>query len=595
MNAQVRPLRRLAGYLRRDRPRLLWAGFCSVANKLFDLAPPYLIGLAVDVVVERENSFLGDLGVTDPRHQLLWLAGITVIVWGLESLFEFLFQVAWRDLAQDLQHRLRIDAYAHVQTLEVGFFEQRNSGELMSILGDDVNQLERFLDRGANDLLQLGTTVLTIGGTFLVAAGEVTWIAMLPMPFVALAAIRYQRRLEPEYAQVRASAGELNADLAANLGGITTIQSSTAESRETARIAAKSQAYARANESAIRLSSAFVPLIRMIIVLGFVAMLVLAGWRVLDGALEVGFYATMVFLIQRLLWPLTRIGETLDLYQRAMASSRRLFGLLNHRPNVVPGTHRIARAAVRGELRFEGVGFSYPGGPEVLSEINLEAPAGQTTAIVGSTGSGKSTLVKLALRFADPTAGRVTLDGIDLRELSFSSLRGAVGLVPQEVFLRNGTVRENVALGEPGASDPSIRAALEAAEADGFVDALPGGLDRLVGERGQRLSGGQRQRLGLARALLGERPVLVLDEATSAVDNETEAAIQRSLRTLGEQRTMLVIAHRLSTVRHAERIWVLDQGRFVERGTHEELLAMDGTYAALWRVQTGDLAGAGPL
>ena len=582
------PLRRLWQLASAHRPRILLATAFSVLNKLFDLAPPLLIGVAVDIVVNRGDSFLAGLGVGDVMSQLWLLAGATVLIWALESLTDYISELQWRNLAQVVQHDLRLDAYDHMQGLELGYFEDRSTGGLMAILNDDVNQLERFLDVGANDLLQLATTVVVIGTFFFIAAPAVAWMSFLPIPVIVWGALRFQRLMEPRYASVREQVGALNSQLGNNISGMQTIKSFTAEARESERIREASDEYRERNRRAIRFSAAFVPLIRMAIAAGFVATLVYGGALTVDGALNVGLYSTMVFMTQRLLWPLTRLGQTFDLYQRAMASTRRILGLLDTERSMEDGSRALPRAAVEGGYRFIDVSFGYPGGQKVLRNLDLAIPARSTAAIVGATGAGKSTLIKLLLRFYDPDAGRITLDGHDLRDLDLFDLRHTVGLVSQDVFLFHGTVRENIAYGRPEASFEEIRQAAGTAEAHDFIEHLPQGYDTIVGERGQKLSGGQRQRISIARALLKDPPILILDEATSAVDNETEAAIQRSLERLAVGRTVIVIAHRLSTVRHSDVIHVLDGGRLVESGTHDELLQDDGLYAGLWRVQTGE-------
>lgn len=581
------PLPRLLRYARRYRRRLWLATLCSIANKLFDLAPPFLIGMAVDIVVRREGSFLAAaLGIESLSGQLVALGALNALLWVLESVFEYLFKVLWRGLAQDIQHDARLDAWRHVQRLDMRWFEDRSTGGLMAVLNDDVNQLERFLDRGANDLIQTFTTVVAVGATFVLLAPTVAPFAFLPIPLILWGSLRFQRRLEPRYAAVRARAGDLNASLANDLGGIATIKAFCAEDRETERLRALSLAYREANAEAIRVSSAFVPLIRMAILFGFTAALVLGGWVALEGGLEVGTYSVMVYITQRLLWPLTRLGETFDLYQRAMASARRLLDLLDEQPTIVSGPRRLPR--VEGAVRLEGVRFAYGEGEEVLRGVDLDVRPGETHAVVGATGSGKSTLVKLLLRLHEASAGRILIDGVDVRDVELEDLRGAIGLVAQDVFLFHGTVRENVAFGRPDATQEELDEAARLAEAMEFIERLPQGWDTVVGERGQKLSGGQRQRLSIARAILRDPAILILDEATSAVDNETEAAIQRSLERVAQGRTTLVIAHRLSTVRNADRIHVLDAGEVVESGRHEELLARGGLYAALWRVQTGE-------
>lgn len=585
---QKHPLSRLIRYSRPYRRSVLLASSFSVLNKIFDIAPPLLIGVAVDIVVQREDSFLATAGVEDVQTQLYVLAGLTLLIWIMESIFEYANRIYWRNLAQVIEHDMRLDAYAHVQSLDLSYFEDQSTGGLMSILNDDINQLERFLDVGANSLLQVITTVIIIGGIFFFSAADVAWMALLPMPIIIYGSIWFQRMLTPRYMAVREKVSLLNGQLSNNLTGISTIKSFTAEAHEVERIRKESQAYEDSNRSAIAFSSAFSPLIRMAIVAGFIAILIFAGQKTLDGEMEIGVYSVMIFLTQRLLWPLTSLGETFDQYQRAMASTTRILDLLNIQPTITDGAVNLPLTDVRGELRLEDVHFAYADGQEVVKGMSFDIPAGNTIAIVGATGAGKSTVIKLLLRFYDVTSGRICLDGHDIRDLNLNDLRKTIGLVSQDVFLFHGTVKENITYGTFDAKMDDIIEATKIAEAHEFIMQLPQGYDTIVGERGQKLSGGQRQRISIARAILKNPPVLILDEATSSVDNETEAAIQRSLEKIVVGRTTIVIAHRLSTVRNAHRIFVLENGQVREQGRHEDLLNMDGLYAALWRVQTGE-------
>ena len=580
-------LRRLLKLLRPHRRQMVLAATCSVLNKLFDLAPPVLIGLAVDVVVKRNGSWLAGFGMASVPGQLTVLAILSFLVWSAESLFEYLYALLWRNLAQTVQHELRLEGYDHLQHLEMAFFEAGSSGRLMAVLNDDINQLERFLDHGANEILQLITTVLTVGAAMVWLSPGVAGVAFLPIPVILWGSLVFQQRLAPRYREVREKAGDVASLLANNLGGMLTIKSYAAEAWEKQRLESKSEAYRLSNRRAIRLSAAFIPLIRFAILFAFLAILVIGGLQAWRGEIAVGTYSFLVYITQRLLWPLTTLGRTLDDYQRGMASTDRVVELLET-PIAIPSGHLgLPVEAVKGRIQFEMVGFAYGGRSPILNDFNLDIPAGSTVGIVGATGSGKSTIVKLLLRLYDVQQGRILLDGQPITALRLEDLRRAIGLVSQEVFLFHGTVAENIAYGSFQAPRSAIERAAAQAEAAGFIEALPHGYDTVVGERGQRLSGGQRQRIALARALLKNPPVLILDEATAAVDNETEAAIQRSLQEITRHRTTLVIAHRLSTVRHADRIVVLEHGRVVESGRHGDLLARQGSYSSLWRVQSG--------
>ncbi|MFM6196531.1 MAG: ABC transporter ATP-binding protein [Planktothrix sp.] len=587
MSKTTHPLQRLLRYARPYQKTIGLATLYSILNKVFDLAPPVLIGWAVDVVINPKTSFLVNWGIQGAFNQLLVLSILSLIIWSLESLFEYAYKILWRNLAQTLQHDLRLEAYGHLQELELAYFEERSSGSLMSILNDDINQLERFLDIGANEIIQVITTVIVIGAAFFILAPTVAWWAMLPMPFIVWGSVWFQKLLAPRYADVREKVSLLNGQLANNLGGITTIKSFTAEQYEIQRITDHSEAYRQSNKRAITLSSAYVPVIRSLILFGFIATLLLGGLQVTSGQLAVGTYSVLVFITQRLLWPLTRLGDTFDQYQRAMASVNRVMNLLDTPIEIHPGDIPLPLSAVQGEIEFQNIYFSYQNRYPVIQDLSLKIPAGKTIAIVGSTGSGKSTLVKLLLRLYEVNAGVITLDGIELDRLRLGDLRQAIGLVSQDVFLFHGTVAENIAYGTFDASLTDIIAAAKVAEADEFINDLPLGYDTIVGERGQKLSGGQRQRIAIARAVLKNPPILILDEATSAVDNETEAAIQRSLEKITKNRTTIAIAHRLSTVRNADCIYVMEQGKLVESGTHENLLEAPGIYAGLWRVQSG--------
>ncbi|UPA24734.1 ABC transporter ATP-binding protein [Shinella oryzae] len=578
------PLRVLLSLVSEEKGRVARAVAASVINKIFDVMPEILIGIALDVVVRGKDSFVAQIGITDPVHQLTLLGIATFLIWFGESLFEYFYQILWRGLAQDVQHRLRIMCYDHAQHLPTSFYEENRSGDLVAVLNDDINQLERFLDRGANELIQTFAAVILVGAVFFIVSPLIAVVAFTPVPVIIAGAFWFQRRAQARYDAVRARAGGLGARLTTNLQGLQTIRAFGAEARETAALNKESRAYVDANRAAIRVSSAFIPIIRMAILSGFLATFLIGGWLTLTGQMQVGAYGLLVFLTQRLLWPMTGLAEIADLYERAMASTRRILRLLDEPRGEPHGTHD---APVSGRFELDGVGFRYATSPGGVTDINLAIRAGETVALVGPTGSGKSTLIKLLGLFIRPQKGAIRLDGVPLADWSGERLRRSMAWVPQEVTLFSGSIADNIAYGKPSASREEVEAAARLAEADAFIRALPDGYESQIGEYGQKLSGGQRQRIALARALLIDPAILILDEATSAVDNETEAAIQRSLARMKGQRTVILVAHRLSTVVHADAIHVMDDGRIIQSGPHDRLVECPGLYRTLWNIQTG--------
>jgi len=586
-NAQssAHPLHRLLNFAKPYRRNIILGSVFSVCNKVFDVLPEILIGVSVDVVVNQKDSFLAKLGVVEPMDQLWALAALTILVWVFESLFEYLYALRWRGLAQDMQHELRQAAYAHLQQMPPDFIHRERSGRLMALMNEDVNQIERFLNTGANDLIQVFVGSLLVGAVFFVLTADLAVLALLPIPMILFGAFWFQQRLYPRYVAAREAAATVSNRLNNNLAGMATIQAYTAEAFEAEHVRAASNEFRKRNADAIRFSAAITPVIRMAVMAGFVVTLLYGGYLCLQGKLGVGSYTALVYLTQRLLWPMTRLADMTDLYQRSMASVNRVMNLLE---TELPkqGSKQLT-LAVKGALKFENLSFAYADTP-TLRDINIDIPAGSTVAFVGGTGSGKSTLLKLLLRFISPDHGRILFDGQDIADIDPVMLRKQLGYVAQDPFLTDGSIADNIAYGERDADRRAIENAADAAEASEFIAGLARGLDSEVGERGSQLSGGQRQRIALARALYRNPAVLILDEATSAVDNETEAAIQRSLARVSKGRTTIIVAHRLSTVRNADCIFVIDDGQMVEQGRHEDLLAQNKIYASLWKLQTGE-------
>lgn len=571
--------------------RDLWvSSLASVINKLFDLMPPIITAWFIDSVSGNIPAWITDFfGWSEVSKVIIFLAILVFAIFLFESFFEWVFQRGFMRLAQKVQHDLRIKVYNHIQHREIAYFENQRVGNLMSMLNNDINQLERFLNDSFNTILQLIILVLFAGTALCFVSLPLGLLAMIPIPFILWGSVYYQKKVAPHYKAVREEVGQLNSRLENNISGIQVIKSFTAEGFELQRVEEASEKYREANYKAIRWNTIYVPLIRMVIAVGFVGTLALAAWWVYigEGGITLGSLALFAMMTQRLLWPVTKLGLVFNEYERARAAARRIFNLLESKNDIKDGG-QLQLPAKNPGVKFDQVSFSYLEGQPVLKNIDFNIPGGTSLGIVGLTGAGKTTLIKLLMRFYEVDAGEISLNGQAIKDLKKSTLRKQLALVSQEIYLFHGTIRENIAYGMSDKSLEEVIGAAKRAELHQFIVSLKDGYDSLIGERGIKLSGGQRQRLSLARALLKDAPILILDEATSAVDTETEKAIQSNLSEIMKSKTALIIAHRLSTVRRAEKIIVLGKTNIIESGNHESLLSRKGAYWDLWNVQSGE-------
>jgi ATP-binding cassette subfamily B protein len=587
------PMRRLFLYLRKYKRIVSFASITVIIHKIFDLMPPLLVGWIVNIAnKDTPNWIVNVLGTNEIMSAVVFISVLIVVIFGMESLTQWLYKIGFMRLAQRVQHDLRLDAYQQLQSREIAYFENNRTGNLMAMINDDVNQLERFLNFSLDEIIQLITLFIFAGFVLFGVSWELTLIGLLPVPIIYLGSLQYQKKIGPLYKKVREAVGNLSNRLENNIAGILVIKSFNAEKYEINRVAEVSDQYRKANFDAIQYSAPYIPMIRMVIALGFAAVMGIgAMWVIQDPTkMNVGELTLFGMMIQRVLWPITRMGMVIDEYERARASARRIFGLMDTPNQIQVVENPVPLNTLEKDIQFKNVAFAYDSDMSIFKNLSFNIQHGQRIGIAGSTGSGKSTLIKLILRFYDVNNGQITFDGRDIRALDLQDVRKQIALVSQDVYLFHGTIFENIAYGcNDTATKEQVISACKKAQLHSFIDHLPDQYDTLVGERGIKLSGGQRQRLSIARAILKDAPVLILDEATSAVDTETERAIQESIHRLTEDKTALIIAHRLSTIRHCDQIIVLKNGDIEEQGTHDELIEKDGLYADLWHVQTGEL------
>jgi len=599
------PMKRLfVAYGRDYLPQVSVGILASVFARLLDLLPPLMLGIAIDAIFREEAAFdeqiplvlLPDAWLPTAQTEQFWFTiAVLAGAFGIGAAFHWVRNWGFNAFAQNIQHDVRTDTYDQMQRLNMEFFSDKQTGEMMSILSNDVNRLERFLNDGMNSVFRLSVMVVGIGVLLLWINWQLALVALLPVPVIAGFTYLFIKTIQPKYAEVRSTVGKMNSRLENNLGGIQVIKSSNTESYESDRVDDVSFDYFDANWDAIETRIKFFPALRVLAGIGFVLTFIVGGLWVFQGPpgpftgdLSEGMFIVFILYTQRFIWPMAQFGQIINMYQRARASSARIFGLMDEPSKLEEDRNAEELVVEDGEVVYDDVSFGYDE-ETIVSDVDFAVEGGETLALVGPTGAGKSTVLKLLLRMYDVDDGEIRIDGQDVSDVTLKSLRRSIGYVGQSSYLFYGTVRENITYGTFEASDEEVREAARAAEAHEFIENLPDGYDTMVGERGVKLSGGQRQRVTIARAVLKDPDILVLDEATSDVDTETEMLIQRSLDRLTAERTTFAIAHRLSTIKDADTILVLEGGEIVERGTHAELLDNEGLYAHLWGVQAGEI------
>ena len=567
--------------------KIILSSIYSILNKLFDIAPEILIGIAVDLVVQKNDSIIAQLGFVSIQSQIIFLAISTFLIWAFESIFQYLYSISWRNLAQLVEHQIRMDTYSHVQTLDMEWFENKKVGDITSKLNDDVNQLERFLDNGINTIIQLIVSSIAIGAVFFYISPLVAAISILPIPIILIIAFFFQKNLSPRYLAVRESVGLLSNTIFNNLIGIATIKSFVTEKLEFNRVEELSLNYKLKNKHAIKLSSAFVPIVRMGILSGFLGTMIVGSYLALDGIIAVGSYSVLVFLTQRFLWPFTTLGETVDLFERSMASVKRILDLLDTKHLIKNHQNAKELNNYNKDIIFQNINFHYNSKIPLFNNITFKIEKNSLVGIVGQTGAGKTTIIKLLLRFYDSLSGQINIGDQNIKKIKLKNLRENIGYVSQDIFMFDGSIEDNIAYPNKGEDQDKIIVAAKQSQAHEFITKLPNGYKSLIGDRGQKLSAGQKQRIAIARAIYKNPPILIFDEATSAVDNETELLLQKALNIISKNRTTIVIAHRLSTIRNANKIIVLGNNKIIEQGDHNQLVKNDSIYKKLWDIQTG--------
>jgi len=569
---RARKVKWMLGLLRPYRRQVVLMFVALILATAAALAPPYLAGLAIDEGINKK----------DPETLTVVVIAFlisAVLYWAATYAQTYLVGWVGQRALQDLRERI----YTHLQSMSIGFFTRRKPGVLISRMTNDVQALDSLVTDGVVTLFSSTLTLAGVVVILLLLDVPLALVTFLTFPLLAVASVGFRIASAGAYRATREKIANITAYLQETLSGVRVVRSFGQEGRHIARMTELNEENRVANMKTVYLNAAYFPAVELLSAIGTAVILLYGGYQVLDGNIQIGVMIAFVGYLNQFFDPIQQISQLYTTYQQGMAALDKIFDLLDTAPDMTDKPGALDPGEIRGELRMEDVSFSYSGSePWALKQIDLTVRAGQTVALVGETGAGKSTLAKLVARFYDPQRGRLLVDGHDLRDLEARALRRQLGIVPQEGFLFSGSIRENIAFGRPSADSEEIRAAARVVGADTFIDRLPGGLDTEVGERGVHLSAGQRQLVAFARALLAEPRILILDEATSNVDVRTERTIERGLERLLSGRTAIVIAHRLSTIRRAGRIVVLEHGEIVESGTHDELIEAGGRYADLY-------------